>query len=256
MEEVQRRLATAIEQAGEAIVITDVHGNVEYVNPAHEQITGYTREEVLGSPPPLFKEHELDREIRRELSDSIRKGGVWSRRIAGRRKDGTLCEIDVTIAPVRDPSGRIVSRVGVERDVTQEVQLQQQLLQAQKMEAIGTLAGGIAHDFNNLLTVVMGFSELLLDEKDQNHPEHGDLQKIFHAAKNGAELVQRLLMFSRKSEPKPVPMNLNKQIVQVEKLLRRTIPKMIEIRLDLSSDLPDDQCRPIPDRTGTHEFGR
>ena len=106
------------------------------------------------------------------------------------------------------------------------------------MEAIGTLAGGIAHDFNNLLTVVMGFSELLLAEKDQKHPEYADLQKIFHAAKNGAELVQRLLMFSRKSEPKPVPMNLNKQIVQVEKLLRRTIPKMIDINLDLSADLP------------------
>ena len=122
--------------------------------------------------------------------------------------------------------------------------LRAQLLQAQKMEAIGTLAGGIAHDFNNLLTVVMGFSELLLAEKDEKHPEYDDLQKIFHAAKNGAELVQRLLMFSRKSEPKPVPMSLNKQIVQVEKLLRRTIPKMIDIHLDLSPDLPDINADP------------
>ncbi|MGO9119263.1 MAG: sensor histidine kinase [Desulfomonilaceae bacterium] len=105
--------------------------------------------------------------------------------------------------------------------------LQEQLLQAQKMEAIGTLSGGIAHDFNNLLTVVMGFSELLLAENDQDHLEYADLQKIFHAAKNGAELVQRLLMFSRKSEPKPVSMNLNEQIVEVEKLLRRTIPRMM-----------------------------
>jgi len=67
------------------------------------------------------------------------------------------------------------------------------------MEAVGTLAGGIAHDFNNLLTVVQGFSELLLAEKDQKHPEYEDLEKIFHAAKSGAELVKRLLMFSRKS---------------------------------------------------------
>jgi len=106
------------------------------------------------------------------------------------------------------------------------------------MEAIGTLAGGIAHDFNNLLQVVLGFSELLLAEKDEKHPDYADLRKIFHAARNGAGLVQRLLMFSRKSEPKTVPMNLNKQVLQIEKLLRRTIPKMVDISLDLSPDLP------------------
>ena len=115
---------------------------------------------------------------------------------------------------------------------------------AKNLEAIGTLAGGIAHDFNNLLTVVHGFSELLLAEKDPKHPEYADLKKILHAAQSGAELVQRLLMFSRKSEPKPVPMNLNKQIVQVEKLLRRTIPRMVDIKLDLSPDLPEINADP------------
>ena len=147
-------------------------------------------------------------------------------------------------ASVAAEDGTILGYQGIIRDITEQKNLQRQLLQAQKMEAIGTLAGGIAHDFNNLLTVVMGFSELLLAEKDQEHPEYADLQKIFHAAKNGAELVQRLLMFSRKSEPKPVPMNLNKQIVQVEKLLRRTIPKMIDIKLDLSADLPEINADP------------
>ena len=155
-----------------------------------------------------------------------------------KRKDGSFFEEEATISPVRDSSGNIVNYVAVKRDVTQEIQLQKQFQQAQKMEAIGTLAGGIAHDFNNLLQVMLGYSELLLAEKDRNHPEYGDLQKIFQTAKNGADLVQRLLMFSRKSEPKPVPMDMNKQIVQVEKLLRRTIPRMIDIRLDLSSDLP------------------
>ncbi len=139
-----------------------------------------------------------------------------------------------------EPQLLVVINDITERKKAEEEQdhLKAQLLQAQKMEATGTLAGGIAHDFNNLLTVVMGFSELLLAEKDQKHPEYADLQKIFHAAKNGAELVQRLLMFSRKSEPKPIPMDLNKQIVQIEKLLRRTIPRMVDILLELSADLP------------------
>jgi len=244
LEEVQRRLATAIEQSADAIAITDARGNVEYVNSAYERITGYTQEEVIGPTQALLKEVGLERELERKFSDSITTGTAWSGRTVGRRKDGTLYDTDVTISPVRDPSGGIVNFVVSERDVTQEVQLQQQLLQAQKMEAIGTLAGGIAHDFNNLLTVIMGFSELLLGEKEQDHPEHADLQKIFHAAKNGAELVRRLLMFSRKTEQKPVPMNLNRQIVRVEKLLHRTIARMIDIQLDLSPDLPEINADP------------
>ncbi|HTY26263.1 MAG TPA: PAS domain S-box protein, partial [Desulfomonilaceae bacterium] len=92
LEEVQRRLSTAIEQAGEAIVITDRRGIVEYVNPAHERRTGYTREEVVGSLPPLFKEHELDPEFRQTLADSIARGAVWSGRLNGRRKDGAFYE--------------------------------------------------------------------------------------------------------------------------------------------------------------------
>ncbi len=233
-----RRLATAVEQAEEAIVITDPSGTIQYVNPAFEKITGYTRDEALGNNPSILKGGQHGEEFYRDLWNSITHGKVWKGRFINRRKDGTFYSEDSTISPVRDPKGRILNFVAVKRDVTEGLALQQQLLQAQKMEAIGTLAGGIAHDFNNLLTVVMGFSELLLAEKKPKDWDYADLQKIFHAAKNGGELVQRLLMFSRKSEPKPVSMNLNKQIVEVEKLLRRTIPKMIDIHLDLSPDLP------------------
>ena len=239
MEKVQRRLATAIEQSADAIVVTDAKGTVEYVNPAYERVTGYSREEVTGLSILLPEESGPKLELAQKFSDALTEGEPWSGRTVGQRKGGILYDTDLTISPVRDPNGRIVNFVVLQRDVTREVALQQQLLQSQKMEAIGTLAGGIAHDFNNLLTVVLGFSELLLAEKDHKHPEYEDLQKIFHAARNGADLVKRLLMFSRKSEPKPAPMSLNKQIVQVGKLLRRTIPRMIDIRLELSADLLD-----------------
>jgi CheY-like chemotaxis protein len=105
------------------------------------------------------------------------------------------------------------------------------------MEAIGTLAGGIAHDFNNLLQVILGYSELMLQTRDPDNSDHGDLQKIYQSARSGAELVKRLMIFSRKIEPKFVNLDLNKHIIQTQKLLTRTIPKMIDIHLDLSDDI-------------------
>ncbi|MBI5249287.1 MAG: PAS domain S-box protein [Desulfomonile tiedjei] len=234
---VQKRLATAVEQAAEAIVIVDARGKVEYVNPAFERITGYTRDEVLGSKPGLLTSEGNDAAFLDELQNTLAAGECWGGRLVKNRKDGSVYQEEVTISPVRDSLGRVLNYVIVKRDISKEISLQQQLLHAQKMEAVGTLAGGVAHDFNNLLQVTLGFSELLLQEKSEQDPEYADLLKIFHSARSGAELVQRLLTFSRKVEPKPLPLDLNIQIAQVEKLISRTIPKMIDIRLDLSGDL-------------------
>lgn len=244
-EEVQRRLATAVEQAAEAIVITDTKGDIQYVNPAFERITGYTREEVLGQDPSVLKSGEHDQKFYQNLWDTIKRGDVWTGRFINRKKDGSLYHEEATISPVRDSSGTIINFVAVKRDVTEHIRLSAQLLQAQKMEAVGTLAGGIAHDFNNLLQVTLGYSELLLAERAEDDPEYADLSRILQAAKNGAELVQRLLTFSRKVEPKPIPLDLNRRIVQVEKLLKRTIPKMIDIQMHLSDDLAEISADPI-----------
>jgi two-component system, cell cycle sensor histidine kinase and response regulator CckA len=236
-EEANLRLATAVEQAVETITIADATGTIVYVNPAFERITGYSRQEALGSNPRILKSGEHDRAFYEHMWQTITSGNVWRGRLVNKKKDGTLFHEEATITPIKDDTGNIVSFVAVKRDVTQEVSLQQQLFQAQKMEAIGTLAGGIAHDFNNLLQVTLGYSELLLQERKDGEPDYEDLRKIFRAAKNGAELVQRLLTFSRRVDPQPVPLDLNQLILQVETLLRRTIPKMIEIRLDLAWDL-------------------
>ena len=237
LEEVQRRLATAVEQAEETIVITDPSGSIQYVNPAFEKITGYTKEEALGKNPSILKSGNHEEEFYRDLWNSITNGKVWKGRFVNRRKNGTLYSEDATISPVRNRTGKIVNFVAVKRDVTEELAVQQRLLQAQKMEAIGTLAGGIAHDFNNLLQVTLGYSELLLSEKSRDNSEYADLQKIHHAARSGAELVQGLLTFSSKVESKPMPLDINRQVKGVEELLRRTIPRMIDIRLELAKGL-------------------
>ena len=244
-EEEHLRLATAIEQAAETIEITDATGTIVYLNPAFERTTGYSRQEAVGSKPSIVKSGAQDDSFYKHLWETIAAGNVWKGRFINKKKDGTLFEEEATISPIKDDTGKIISFVAVKRDVTQEVSLQKQLLQAQKMEAIGTLAGGIAHDFNNLLQVTLGYSEFLLQEKETADPDYQDLLKIFQAARNGAELVQRLLTFSRRVESQPLPLDLNQQVLQVETLLRRTIPKMIDIRLDLAEDLARVNADPV-----------
>jgi two-component system, cell cycle sensor histidine kinase and response regulator CckA len=240
----QRRLATAVEQAEEAIVITDIVGTIHYVNPAFEKITGYSKKEALGENPRILKSGDHDQEFYSNLWNTVKQGKVWKGRFINRAKDGRLYKEDATISPVRDRLGRIVNFVAVKRDVTQELALQEQLLQAQKMEAVGTLAGGIAHEFNNLLQVTLGYSDLLLSEKSDDDPEYGDLLKIVQAAGHGRELVRRLLAFSRKLEPRLVRLDLNNEIIRVEELLSRTIPRVISIKLDLSPDLTEINADP------------
>ena len=236
-EDVQKRLATAIEQSAEAVLITDTKGIIHYVNPAMERITGFSSEALLGKTPAVFKSDRHDSDFYQQLWDTIRAGAVWSGRFTNKRKDGSLFHADVTISPVRNTSGEITNFVAVEHDVTERLQLSSQLFQAQKMEAVGTLAGGVAHDFNNLLQVVLGYSELVLSEEDLPATCRDDLARINQAAKNGADLVQRLLTFSRKTEARPRPLNLNKRIEQLQKMLSRTLPKMIEIEPSLAYGL-------------------
>lgn len=236
-DEVRRLLATAVEQAAEAILMVDISGTLTYVNPAFERSTGYSREEAIGMNVRELTSDVHDDDFFRHVWRTAIGGKVWSGHLTSVRKDGTSFEEEATVSPIKDGSGKIVSFVAVKRDVTKEMSLQSQLVQAQKMEAVGTLAGGIAHDFNNLLQVTLGYSELLLAEREKKDSEYSDLMKIFQAAKSGAELVRRLLTFSRQVDPKPVPLDLNREIVQVEELLRRTIPRMIDIRLELADDV-------------------
>ena len=238
------RLVTAIEQAAEMVIITDADGTIVYVNPAFERVTGYSRNEVIGRNPRILKSGHQDIASYKRLWETIADGRTWNGFLINRRKDGRIIHTEATISPVKDMVGNIVNFVAVQRDVTEELKLQTQLAQAQKMEAVGILAGGIAHDFNNLLQVTLGFSEILLEEKKESDPAYKDLQKIFQAATSGAELVQQLLTFSRRVEPRTVRLDLTKPIMQVKKLLNRTIPKMIDIRINLSGDLAEVDADP------------
>ena len=157
------RLATAIEQSAEAVMMTDPQGVIEYVNPAFTRITGYARDEVLGQNPRILNSGKQDQEFYRQLWSTILEGKTWQGEIINRRKDGSLYNERTTIAPVRNARGEITHFIDIKEDVTERKALELQLQKAAKMEAVGRLAGGVAHDFNNLLTVMNGYSELLLE---------------------------------------------------------------------------------------------
>jgi PAS domain S-box-containing protein len=235
-EEELRRLASAIHQASESIVITDPEGMIRYVNPAFEKITGYAREEAVGSNPRFLRSGEQDEDFYRELWATIAKGETWTGRFTNRRKDGTLFHEDAAITPIRDDGGRIVNFVAVKRDITREVNLEEQLLRSQKLEAIGTLAGGIAHDFNNILSIIIGYTELSLEAAPDLGSVRDMLGEILKAGLRAKDLVKQILTFSRKMESRKEFVKVQTIVKETVKLLGSTIPKNIAIRSDIDPD--------------------
>ncbi len=237
-EETLRRLATAVEQAAEAIIITDIHGVIEYVNPAFGRITGYSAAEAVGNTPRLLKSGKHDRVFYEDLWHTLENGEVWSGRFSNRKRDGTLFEGEATISPIRDTGGKIVGFVGVERDITEEVRLESRLRQSQKMEAVGQLAGGIAHDFNNLLQGIQGYTQLAMERLDPDEPGHANLEEVMKAADRAAELTRQLSTFSRRQALQAKDIDLNQIISDMMKMLRRVIGEHIALDVVPGYNLP------------------
>ena len=227
-------LATAIEQAGEQIVITDLDGVIQYCNPAFERITGYSKDEAIGGKPNILKSGKHTVEFYGELWKTIKSGKAWTGHLFNKKKDGSLYEEDATISPIRDTSGAITGFVAVKRDVTQHLQLERELHQAQKLESIGRLAGGVAHDFNNILTIINGYSDFIISELDRSDPMWGNIEEIRKAGGRAASLTKQLLAFSRKQVIEPKTLDVNTIIRDSEQMLQRLIGEDITLatRLD------------------------
>ncbi len=230
-------LATAVEQAGEAVVITDRDGVIEYVNPTFERMSGHRLEDVRGRTPRVLKSERHDVDTYRALWATISAGAAWSGRLVNRRADGTLFEVDEVIAPVLTADGAIGNYVAILRDVTRERQLEDDVRQAQKMEAVGRLAGGIAHDFNNLLTAIIGYAEIIEGALDDASPTVEDVREIRRAADRAANLTRQLLAFSRRQVLQPRVIDLNDVLGNLEKMLRRLIPESVRVQAAMTGAL-------------------
>ena len=225
----RKLLMAAIEQAGDAIVMTDDLGAIQYVNPAFERTSGYTSEEVVGRNPRILKSGSQDNSFYRNLWDTISDGRIWAGTIVNKRKDGKLYTEETKISPLRNPSGQVVHYVAVQRDITEHLHLTAQLQQAQKMEAVGLLAGGVAHDYNNMLSVILGYSELALGKVKKTDTLHSDLEEIYKAAIRSTEITRQLLAFARKQIINPVVLNLNHNVQSMLKMLERLIGEDITL---------------------------
>jgi two-component system cell cycle sensor histidine kinase/response regulator CckA len=232
------RLRSAIEQAAEAIVITDVNGTIQYVNPAFERVTGYPRDTAIGQNPRILRSGEHDDTFYRDLWRTITSGGTWHGRLRNRRRDGALYTEDATISPVHDAAGRIINFVAVKRDITHELELEAQLRHAQKMDAIGQLAGGVAHDLNNTLTAIFGYLELARGHLPDDHTVSASLRGLEQAACQAAGVTRSLLLFSGRSAPRLQAVNLAETIAETVRLVRHTLPAGIRVTTHIAADTP------------------
>ncbi len=234
--------AEALEQSGEGIVLTDSSLKVVYVNPFFDETSG-------------FKASELITKLKESMyADMEPGGGIYEDRDrAPLRKQLTLVdkndytrEVEVSVSPVKNKqSGVIVNYVLMVRDITERQHLQKQLQQAQKMEAIGTLAGGIAHDFNNSLMGIQGFTELALLKM----PDHGRsreyLQSALGTVQRARDLVQQILTFSGQKETVKAPMQVEPVLKEALKLLGATVPANIQVNSDIEEDTPMVTADPV-----------
>ncbi len=142
------QLSAVIEQAAESIVITDLEGNIQYVNPAFEKITGYSMAEALGQNPRVLKSGRQDDNYYKELWETLAKGEIWRGAFVNKRKDGTFFDESAAIFPIRNDDDEIIALAAVKRDITHEKAMQTQLRTSQRLEAVGQLAAGVAHELN------------------------------------------------------------------------------------------------------------
>ena len=276
----QSKLATAVHQADELVIITDLEGTIEYANPASEKITGFSQKELLGQNPRILKSGKQADRIYEEMWRTLLAGQVWRHQMVNSKKDHTEYIADVAISPIRNSQGELTHFVGVQRDITHETNLEKNLQQAQKLEAMGTLAGGIAHEINtpaqfvttnldfliesfpdltDFITYCMSVTDTDPDDFDQMKEKLSEMQDekdidylmeefplALQQSQEGVSQISRIVrsmkQFAHPGEEGKSHANLNESLQNTATVCRNEWKYVADLNFDLAENLPMVPC--------------
>jgi two-component system cell cycle sensor histidine kinase/response regulator CckA len=238
--ELRARLAAIVESSNDAITSSSLDGTILSWNEGARRLYGYSPEEAIGRSATMLAIPGQEAEIE-GLIAQVASGSPHSVGATRQRKDGSLVEVSVTASPIRESGGAIAGVSAIAHDVTEHRraeraerslrEAEEQLRQAQKLEALGQLAGGVAHDFNNLLSVILGYTSILLEDLGERDPARADVTEIHDAGTRASELTRQLLAFSRKQVLQPRVIEVDALLARNEKMLRRLLGEHIELVL-------------------------
>jgi PAS domain S-box-containing protein len=244
LEESERRYRRIEETAAEGIWVLDADHRTTFVNPRAAEMLGMRPQDMVGKHPFEFMDEE-GREITRKALDRRRQGLREAYQTKLIHRDGREVWVWLSATPLYEDDGTYAGALGMLTDVTEWVraarereELQAQLHQSQRLETVGKLAGGVAHDFNNLLSVILNYAAFLQEEL-ADHPTAAEgLEEIRRAAEGGAALTGRLLAFSRRDPGRPQTLDLRRVVLDVRRLLARTMGKAVELEIRAPDELP------------------
>ncbi|MBI1294640.1 PAS domain S-box protein [bacterium] len=234
-EELLRKLSQVVEQSPTSIIITDANGAIDYVNPKFCELTGYTLEEALGQNPRILKSGLHSPEFYAQLWTTIESGQTWGGELRNQKKNGELYWEYASIAGVKDADGNITHYIAVKEDITEQKRLDEQSTRQERLAAVGHLAAGIAHDFNNILGVIVIYAQMLSRSPKMPDGLSDKATVIYQQAQHAAHLVQQILDFGRRGNMEIQPLNLVPLLKEQIRLLQRTLPENIQIKLTYSN---------------------
>ena len=233
----EARLAAAVEQSPATITITGTDARIQYVNKKFEALSGWSRDEVIGETPSFLQSGRTSNETYTLLRQKLMDGQSWTGVFLNRKKDGSEYWVETTILPLIADNGSIQNFIAVGEDITEKRHARDQVVRAQKLEAVGQLSGGIAHDFNNILTTIIGASHLASLDADEGSDLAGEIEQIDIAAHRAQDLVRELLSFARREPGQPQSVDLSEITDEVTRLLRASMPPTVQFNCDSSGPM-------------------
>lgn len=240
VEDLLKLQEVVLNSVAEGVLITGRDGEIQWINPAYEQMTGYSLEEIRGKGTSIFKSGRQKGAFYRHLWNTVLSGQVWQGELWNSRKDGSEYLEEQSITPVVGACGKITHLIAIKRDVTERNELRSRLNQAKRIEAISQLTSGIAHNFNNKLASILGYSELAAEvaEKRQDTVLSNYVSEIIAAAKEARDLVAQMRAFSRKEAPTLQQLQPEVLLMEFYQLLLSVMPNSIHISTQIEPDLP------------------